>query len=257
MSKFFKTPEQGYRDFDLPVAHLSSNRDYLPPKSHDIAEIARRRELASGTLRYEMQHRGLVVARTILHELSEEEARMYASNMLSRALLNSAWYSYAQRRTDVMRRRLKLPIMLHDRNRDPEMLYDDTSLRLEKVAEYARQVVIANEYLPERVDTRQQDVGRTMGNIGLRLAIYSSVVGGMFPAPKHEIDDVALSDWHMQELARNVAMQTLTESRMMAGQTQVHPSIAQLADPYSPLSVHWYRSAPGNAQKAITEALAA
>ena len=257
MNTLRKSPEQGYRDFDLPVAHLSSNRDYIPPKTHDVAEQARRRDLNPGTLRYEMQKRGLVVARTILQELSEEEARMYASDMLAKAALNSAWYSYAQRRTDVMRRRLKLPIMLHDRNRDASLLYEDTLAMLARSVDYAGQLVVAHEYMPERVDVRQHDVGRIMGNVGLRLGVYSPVVRGAFPPVKRNDEDLPLNDWDMQETVRNIAMQTLTDARMLAGQMQVHPSVAQLADPYSPLSVHWYRNAPGSAQTAIAEALAA
>ena len=252
-----KSPEQGYRDFDLPVAHLSSNRDYIPPKTHDTTEMARRRELNPGTLRYEMQERGLVVARTILNELTEEEARMFASEILAKALLNSSWYSYAQRRTDVMRRRLKLPIMLHDRNRDAGLLYDDTKSMMSRVCDYASQLVLAHEFMPERVNVRQHDVGRVMGNVGLRLGVYSPVVRGAFPPAKRNDEDLPLNDWDMQETVRNIAMQTLTDARMLAGQMQVHPSVAQLADPYSPLSVHWYRNAPGSAQTAITEALAA
>lgn len=256
MNTLKKSPEQGYRDFDLPVAHLSSNRDYIPPKTHDRAEAARRRDLNPGTLRYEMQERGLIVARTILQEVTEEEARMFASDMLGKAMLNSAWYSYAQRRTDVMRRRLKLPIMLHDRNRDASTLYEDTVAMVGRAGDYAHQLVIAHECMPERVDARQHDVGRVMGNAGLRLALVSPVVRGEFPLPGHDTEE-PLSDKDMQDKVRMIAMSTLTDARMMAGQAQVHPSVAQLADPYSPLSVHWYRSAPGSAQTAITDALAA
>ena len=257
MNTLKKSPEQGYRDFDLPVAHLSSNRDYVPPKTHDAAELARRRDLTPGTLRYEMQERGLVVARTILQELTEEEARMFASDMLAKALLNSAWYSYAQRRTDVMRRRLRLPIMLHDRNRDAELLYADSVDMVHKVALAAGQVTIAHECIPEKVDARQHDVGRAMGNAGLRLACFAPVAKGEFPGSYRTDEDAPLNDWDMQEQVRTIAMDTLTDARMMAGQMQVHPSVAQLADPYSPLSVHWYRNAPGAAQTAVQEALAA
>lgn len=255
--KTITTPEQGYRDFDLPVAHLSTNRDYVPPKTHDVAELARRRDLNPGTLRYEMQERGLIVARTILRELNEEEARMFASDLLAKAMLNSAWYSYAQRRTEVMRRRLKLPIMLHDHNRDADLLYGGTSAIVDRAVGYAQQLVVAHEYMPERVDVRQHDVGRVMGNVGLRLAVFSPVLRGEFPAPKLSDDDAPLNDSYMQGQVRSIAMSTLTDARMMAGHAQVHPSIAQLADPYSPLSVHWYRNAPGSAQTAVKEALAA
>ena len=147
-------------------------------------------------------------------------------------------------------------LSLHDRNRDASLLYEDTLAMLARSVDYAGQLVVAHEYMPERVDVRQHDVGRIMGNVGLRLGVYSPVVRGAFPPVKRN-DDLPLNDWDMQETVRNIAMQTLTEARMMAGQMQVHPSVAQLADPYSPLSVHWYRNAPGSAQTAITEALAA
>jgi hypothetical protein len=249
-------PPQGFRDFDLPVEHLLDERHYVPPKSHDTAEIARRRDLNAGTLRYEKQARGLVVARTILHELSEEEGLLFATNMLAVAGLNSAWYSYAQRRVDVMRRRLKLPIMLHARNRAPHTILEDVDEILGCAQKNADNLVIALECQPEKVDQRQHSVGRATGNAALHLATFGAVSRGEFPKPQYDSDeDTILNDEVMQSHVRSIALSTLSDARNAHRTIGAHPSIAQLADPYSHLSVYWHRHAPGSAQNAIVESL--
>lgn len=248
--------KQGYRDFDLPVEHLMAERHYVPPRTHDPAETMRRRDLNPGTLLREMQLRGITVARTILDTITEEEGRRYATEILGIAGLNTAWYSYAHNRTDVMRRRLKLPLMTHPRSRGHEMVYEDATEMLSKAEAKAKLLVEAHEYIPEKIAMRQKDVGVTVGNTALHLLLYVPVLDGVFPVPYPDEDEILPREEDMQSTARAIALSGLSRARTIHREIGAHPSIAQLADPYSHLNVYWHRHAPGSAQSALRDALA-
>jgi hypothetical protein len=258
MKTIEKLPPQGFTDFDLPVVHLQDGWHYVPPKSHDPAEIARRRDLNAGTLCYEQQEKGLIVAHTILNEVIEEEGLLFAADMLSMAGLNSAWYSYAQLRTDVMRRRLKLPTMRHARSRASGTFMADADDILVQASAHAKELVHLNENKPKKTEELQKKVGRVTGNGALRLAALSSIVHGEFPNPELDSnDDVTLDDVAMQTHLRSIVLSGLGAARTAYLAMGAHPSLAQLADPYSPMSVYWHRHSPGSAQTAVVEALAA
>lgn len=248
--KTIELPPQGFRDFDLPVAHLlEAERHYIPLRSHDRGEIARRRDLTSGTLQLEQQLLGTRVAETILSEISDEEGLQFAADTLALSALNTAWYSYAQARHDVMRRRLKLPDMAHPRSLNAELYVADTNELLKKATSHASTVVHGHEYGLRGQDARQRTYGRTIGNIGLRLAIMRHV-------RNDSLADVG-DDVERQTVVRSVCIATLERAREAHRTIGAHPSLAQLADPYSHLSVWWHRHAPGSAQTAVSDALAA
>ena len=248
--KTFITPEkQGFRDFDLPKEHLISDRHFIPAKTHDRSEEMRRREMRPGTLIVEQQAKGLNVARTILENISDEEGLLFAANTLAVAGLNSAWYSYAQRAHDVMRRRLKLPIMLHQRARQPASIVEDAKSLLKGAESEAAKLAWAMDRNSRRVDERQRNVGVRTGNMALRLATYEPVLSGDF--------GMVLDDESMQAHVREIALDALTSARTMHLVAGSHPSVAQLSDPYSELAVYWHRKAPGSIQSAVNDALAA
>lgn len=244
------TPEkQGFRDFDLPKEHLLEDRHYVPPKAHDPSEIARRRDLTPGTLLAETQHRGLKVAHTILANITDEDGLFFAAEMLSRAGINTAWYSYAQN-SDVMRRRLKLPIMIDERSRTADAIVDDSIELLGKQVDRARRLIDATEYQLETKGDHQRRIGVGVGNFSLRLSMLEPVSMGAFY-------DVSDNDFLAQQVARRQALRLLDAARQMHREVGAHPSIAQLADPYSHLAVYWHRKAPGSVQTAVTDALLA
>ncbi len=247
--KSIELPRQGFRDFDLPVEHLIDERHYIPPKTHDPSEAIRRRELNRGTLIAEQQLRGLKVAKTILDNLDEEEGLLFASDLLACSGLNSAWYSYAQRSQDVMRRRLKLPVMITKRNQNPDMFMEDTLQIMDSAVLEAGRLVGAMEYDPRRIDERQRKVGVRSGNAAIRLACYGSVLAGEFAMYPNEVET--------QGRVRELGLKALAKARSLHREMGSHPSLAQLSDPYSHLSVYWHRRAPGSAQTAVVEALAA
>lgn len=244
------SPEkQGYRDFDLPKEHLLDDRHYVPPKTHDHTEIARRKELTPGTLLAETQQRGLAVARHILEYVSDEEGLLFAADMICIAGLNTAWYSYAQN-SDVMRRRLKLPIMAHPRSRNVATIAEDSVEALGKQVRRAGQLVTATEYRLRSESDLQRRLGVGVGNVSLRLAMIE-------PASRAVFNEVGDSDEFAQDIVRRRCLQMLDRARVMHRDTGSHPSIAQLSDPYSHLAVYWHRNAPGCAQSAVVDSLSA
>ena len=243
------SPEQGYRDFDLPAEHLLQGHHFVPAKAHDLAEIERRRELSPGTLITETQARGLLVAKKILENVDDEDALMFAADTLSIAGINTAWYSYAQN-SDVMRRRLKLPIMTHLRLQSPDSIVDDVVEALGKQINRAGQLAVATDCRLRSEGRHQKELGVGVGNLSLKLAMLEPVVAGAFY-------DVGSSEGLSQEIARTQCLRLLKKAKNMYRNVKTHPSIAQLSDPYSDLAVYWHRNAPGSAQSAVVDALSA
>ncbi len=249
MNTTISPEKQGKRDFDLPAEHLNKDFDFIPAKAHDPAEIQRRRELGRGTLITETQARGLGVAKTILENIHDEDGLMFASDVLSVAGLNTAWYSYAQN-SDVMRRRLKLPIMAHPRLRSVDMIIEDTVESLGKQVERAGMLALATDLRLRSEPEHQRKLGVGVGNLSLRLAMIEPIVAGAFYGAG-DSDELA------QQIARTHSLRTLDRARILYRKVKTHPSIAQLSDPYSDLAVYWHRNAPGSIQSAVTDALSA
>jgi mannose/fructose-specific phosphotransferase system component IIA len=247
MNTITSPEKQGYRDFDLPTEHLLEDRHYVPPRAHDPSEIARRQELTPGTLLAETQLRGLQVARTVLENIDEEEGLLFAADMLAVSGINTAWYSYAQN-SDVMRRRLKLPIMINGRSRSMDYIVEDSVQLLTKQVERARQLVVATDCQLSTRQEHQRRIGVGVGNFSLRLAMLEAVAQGA-------CNDVGDNDELLQYIARRQALKTLERARQAHRVIGSHPSMAQLSDPYSHLSVYWYRHAPGSVQTAVADAL--
>lgn len=237
-------PEQGFRDFDLPKEHLMDGYDYVPPKAYDPSEVARRRELNPGTLVLEHQANGLIVAEQLLYVCEGRKAVDFTAETLTVAGLNSAWYSYSQRSTDTMRRRLKLPVMMHLRNHNPDALIEDAVELLGTARKEAERLVDAAETDRRKMALRQRKVGVATGNASLRLACVAAVRAG-------EFGEIPQNDASLQDLARSKGLAALNRARTAHQELHTHPSLAQLADPYSDLRVHWQRSAPAGAQGAF------
>ena len=250
MNKLTTSPErQGYRDFDLPAEHLLEGYHFVPAKAHDPAEIERRRELSRGTLITETQAKGLMVAKTVLENIDDEDGLMFAADTLAIAGVNTAWYSYAQN-SDVMRRRLKLPIMAHPRLRSPDAIVEDAVEALGKQINRAGQLAVATDLRLRSEGRHQKELGVGVGNLSLRLAMLEPVVAGAFY-------DVGESEELAQEIARTQCLRLLKKAKNMYRNVKTHPSIAQLSDPYSDLAVYWHRNAPGSIQTAVADALSA
>ncbi len=234
------------KNFDLPTRHLGPEGHYVPPKARDEAEIARRRAMRSGRgiLMAEQQEFGVKVGALILEHPQAAEDIAFTSPILAASGINTAWFSFG-RTLDVMRRELKLPHPSQRRPITTDGLLEDAQLGFfeaahsaEKITKQARKggLEYANHAIP---------FGRAIGNASLKLAcvtLADTLVG---------LDEVTTS-----EVIRRHCLQTLQTSRDLSTVIGSAPSLAQLANPDSDLSVHWRRTAPNGAVEAYEQAVA-
>lgn len=241
--------KQPFSNFDLPRQHLSEQGHYVPPAARDEDEIRRRRALPAGTLLAEQQAHGVALAGNILSRVEAGEDMLFTTQMLGMATINSSWYVFAQGKhaPDVMRRRLILP-KLADQETDWRQTAE--GLREETVEGLATAGLLAQAFAADRAANRvsvrrDRAFGRHLGNVSLHLAVLrdgQTTIGGN----AHEV----------QIEVRDRALELLDVARQFSIDHHSHPSIAQLANPDSPLGVHWRNTAPNGAYQAYREAIA-
>jgi hypothetical protein len=242
-----------YKDFDLPTNHLPGKRHYVPRPARSATEIARRRGLRRGTLLAEHQVRGLTVAAAILEKVEEPVDVQFSAKVLAVSGINSAWYSFARGAEEkVMRRRLKLPLLATgDAERRPDVttLLPSARQRVNDAALQAHLLVGANELLSvAKIEDHKKQLGRAVGGASLELACIASQSG-------FSGFGKTVTDFDAQNFARQRGLWALHHGRTLATEMGSYPSIAQLADVDSDLSVYWRRQAPNGALEAYEQAL--
>jgi hypothetical protein len=246
------------RNFDLPAKHINETdgSNYVPPRARDPEEIARRQSLRPGSLIREFQASGAKVAEAIFnHPVTEPEDIMYIRHRLAIPLLNSAWYTFADsaRTPDIfMRRELKLPVLAKDEaeaedswRASKEFLLARVREGLTSTANLASRLSIQYQQGHELARVRtEKKLGRTMGNTALTL-ISLQHANAPLGMSEHDIQNIVLLD----------ASELLEAARISHEPTGVHESIAQFADPDSPLAVNWRKEAPrsGEAYHALVQ----
>jgi hypothetical protein len=233
--------------FDLTREHLSKEGHYVPPKTRDPQEAARRRGRPRGTLIAEQQARGLGIAHNILGRAETGKDMEFTTRMLGMAVMNSSWYVFGKDANDVMRRRLWLPKMADsdtDWRQTPKELHLNTVDGL-VMAQYLSEE-FAHMTAQDRVtETKKRALGRHLGNMALNLAVLGdgrTVMGGN----AHEV----------QDQARERSLELMRFARQFGIDHQTHPSIAQLPDRDSTLGLYWRQEAPDGAYQAYEEATA-
>lgn len=236
-----------FSNFDLPRQHLGGEGHYIPPRARDKDEIARRRSLPSGILLLEQQRRGLEIAGSILTLVKEDEDIKFTAKMIGMAALNTGWYAFAQNAPDVMRRRLLLPKLADhetDWRQTAEGLQIEAVNGIHEVHDIAALMIDRHE-AKTRGRAIPTALGRRIGNVSLQ-----------FGAIHHNATNVAGTAFEVQKHVRDTSLDILESTREFGIKTGSHPSIAQLADPDSPLAVHWRRTAPDGAYEAYETAVA-
>lgn len=231
-----------FKDFDLPVRHQPKGADYVPPKARDEEEIARRRIRPAGTLMADEQCDGVAITADILSGLEDPADLAFASRLLGASALNTSWYLFA-RNAPVMRRRLKLPVLtvpVDDVRPDTLELIQARDRRLEDVSGRSRTYasIVAFGFGEMLLDNHRTRLGRNIGNSA--LAIASVDLGDVFTFGSSD-------DFEVQDAVRRRALRTLTDARELGVELHTVPSLAQLANPDSDLSVFWRRNAPNGA----------
>lgn len=225
--------KQPYKTFDLPTRHISGSH-YIPPRTRNPEEAERRHYLPRGTILLEHQQAGIAMTRDILGSLEQPEDRAFAARVFGASALNASWYSYAQG-ADVMRRRLALPILADD-----TMSFRETKAGLrEKTEDHLAQLeadaaVAVDHHRAHRLGFREQRrLGRRLGDTALYLGLST-----LQTVPQ------GVSAFEAQQLARDQSLEVLEAARDMVHEIGISPSLAQLPDHDSPLSVYIRREAP-------------
>lgn len=243
------------RNFDLPAKHIDPTPDlnWAPPRSRDPEEIARRQGMPSGTILREFQASGANVAKAIFdHPMNEPEDISHVRRNLARTLLNTSWYVFADsaKNPDIyMRRELKLPVLADDSaewRATKEGLLTRVRQGLGESAALSSRLAIQYREGHDTARVRtEKKLGRTMGNTALTI-ISLQHANAPLGMSEHEIQDIVMLD----------ASELLEDARLSYQESGAHMSVAQLADPYSPLSVSWRKTAPrsGESLEAIEQA---
>ncbi len=247
------------RNFDLPAQHINETdgSSYIPPRARDDDEIARRRQLRPGSLIREFQASGAKVAQAIYDSpVAEPEDILYIRRRLAVPLFNSAWYTFADNGKTpdfFMRRVLKLPVLASDETdienswrASKEFLQGKVRDGLVHSATLASRLSIQYERgLEKSRQKTETGLGRSMGNTALLLINLQNANSPL-----------GMSEGEIQDLVMSYASDLLADARASHENTGYHASIAQLADPESPLSRDWRDNAPrsGGALHALEQA---
>lgn len=232
-----------YKDFDLPNKHLSGEHHFVPPKARDEAEIERRRAQRPGQLVLQAQHRGIEMAKVILGEVEQPEDIAFVAETLAVSGLNTAWY-LSGRGAPVQRRRLKLEVLATE---DPEQRPSSYMLLRNAEDDFGAAIVqssdlvrFSQEYPPAAGQYRRK-LSQTIGHGSLTLSCVA--IGDQIG-----YESAYLTDFDVQDMARQRGLWALEKARTLPITTP--PSLAQLADADSDLSVFWRRNAPNGALEA-------
>lgn len=233
--------------FDLPVKHLEGEGEhYVPPKAREAQEIERRKQLVPGVLMAEMQQKGIRIAKSILELMMDEEDTLFVTKTLGASLLNTAWYNYAQGAKNVMRRTLTLPAYgeLDQQITKPYLV--EMAVKHMHTAERSATNLVNDGYERRRLYVKHKKIiGSTLGNAALILAnVPHTEVIAYFDDPAYQ-----------QLIARQSALEVLEDSRTLYKQVGSNPTLAQLGDNDSPLSVYWRRNAPDLAYEVLEQAV--
>jgi hypothetical protein len=236
-----------FKHFDVPTQHLVGyDAHFVPPQARSASEIERRRSRPAGALLAEYQLYGIRIAASVLGRVREQPDIDFATRIIGPAGLNTASYIFPK--GDVMRRRILLPNMIGEDGIEPPTPADHLragllGLREARVA--AEGLVFAAGEKLRTTNRQRMELGRDIGEISL----------GLICADMPEILSMD-SEYAIQAMARQRSLQALEIARTMGAEIGTPPSLAQLADPDSNLSVFFRREAPNGAYQAFEEATA-
>jgi hypothetical protein len=220
--------------FDLSVARIPGTA-YQPPKAWNAGEIERRRQLTPGELVYEYQAAGLRVARRTLELLMTADnprSREFAMDVIAVSGLNSVWYSMADPDRGLRQRKV-IPYPYLPTAENGTALLRAAHHKLHVAEASADRLTQSYGARARNLSERRRDFGQPVGEASLALAVVSSVGDATFP-------------WRpldAQMIARESGTRLLERRLDLVRQIDTAPSLAQLADPDSDISVLFRRGA--------------
>lgn len=226
--------------------------DWEPPRTRD-PQLAMMRRQHPRTLVIEQQSRSLhALTRFAEHEFDTPSEREYAKLLIARTSIGAASYDL---HSDTMYSQLNLARMAEGSSKDGNIWYETPQGINAKVRQQLGwSAEMGGLYLdsrrsavdPELTERRRRHTGRLMGNVALGAIMID------MPKRIHNMDTV-----DAQVAVREHTMDFIEEVREYAQDIGVLPSVAQLAEPDSPLVVDIRRNAPTPVLRAYEQAIAA
>lgn len=223
------------KNYEIPTTKRAGEH-FTPRRAHNTDEIERRRAQAGkNVLILEEQQKGIEIALDMLMAIEDPNERAIAAKIVGGALLSSAAYLFDADPYIRMRHTGKLPILadLEGWREDSEH-YDRV-----KVEHGLVEAAQLSHHLAE-VRRRELDIpkehlvtARALASAGLNLAVW--------PLPPLSAHDKPKD---IQLMVRESALDMQNASVALGEKVGTIPSVAQLADHLSPLSVELQRTAP-------------
>lgn len=245
-----------YKDFDLTRELINTDKHFVPPKARRPEEIERRKaeaKIVNGTfLSREYQRAGSRVGGYVFLRVKDKADQLFAGKILGICGFVSGVYEAHDpglKGPQVMSRRGQLAFY----GEDPELMQRPTTddfevdafTAYEGILHAAGKIATANaNNLPSLART-QLEQGRLMASMALGVANIS-------------LDTIpeSASPFRVSDIIRNHGLQTVRRAHELTEHIGTPPSLAQLADPYSDLSVYLNREAPDGFLEAYEEASA-
>lgn len=234
-----------YTKYFLPNHDLAI-QDAKPERTRDPLEIEARRSVrGTGSLVLQRQGRGIETVSETLKNIEDPELQRQWAGFAGGAMLMSANYMFERDPVEKMNHALDLPELatqFGDRT-SPDTLEEYTYRSLASTADSSYK--LANR-VAERAPSVRNYLGlaRRIGQAGLMLAVF----------PWRETSP-GESAFDIQMEARASAMQIHDNAIALGRTLEVVPSVMQLADHLSPLSVHAQRTMPTEVHDAYIAAL--
>lgn len=231
---------------ELPSVFMDPNTpDYVPPRSHDEAEIRRRQERPAGLLVLEQQAMGARATREFIHMLVRDGAQNdleSGSRLAAAALLDSARHSLVGGEP-VLRRHFELP-RVADPVTDMRISYQD---RLAEMFSSLEDV--------DRLSFEIYERKLAKGNVPLKISHRLGHVAGTAAvwvalAPKANIDlNASASD--IQHGVLKVGMDVFEETRNLQEDIGQNVSLAMIGGRSPRLETYMVEHMPQGAYKAL------
>lgn len=250
MKEIIRPPKQ----LDLPRNHFEGISHYETYRS-DIPGIIAKRQLHPGTLISDQEHRSVQIIDALHPTRFDSPSDQHAArDIYTRTTLGSA--NYGLRSDETMFSTLRLGLVADGRRTtyaerhytSPEEYLAQTqrSIALAAMTSETRLRLLRTGGDPKRIYVLKRSVGRHLGNAGLQTLSYD--MPGKF-THLHPVD--------IQIKSKERAIELLSDTRDYAQDIGVVPSVAQLAEPDSPVAVDIRRNAPPAVRRAYEAALAA
>jgi hypothetical protein len=231
----FNTPPRIPKQGDLPVAHLGKEGHYVPPKSQDEKIIALRRS-RPGTLRLLASGVGATVAAELVYASSDDlELAQFTSGIIAPTIINTVWYQFAQ---GERQNRRNLPYHpLYDSLEPANGLMNGAAEDLQDASIAIRNLAGVSVLNPIRKANLRRSSSLILRDSA--MALVAVPLADKLQQDPSRYSELYVGGW-MQEATKGM----LTTARTLHENIGTHPSLAQLADSESDLSVYIRRNMP-------------